>query len=82
MVLLPFTLLFGVHVYTTFLCFLSREDPLAAQAARSLTGHSPRVLVRLLPSVVPAPVSARQSGVCACVCSQELASSHDPPSGC
>ena len=29
MVLLPFTLLFGVHIYTTFLCFLSREDPLA-----------------------------------------------------
>ena len=29
MVPLPFTLLFGVHVYTTFLCFLSREDPLA-----------------------------------------------------
>ena len=26
---LPFALLFGVHVHTTFLCFLSREDPLA-----------------------------------------------------
>ena len=29
MVPLPFTLLFWVHIYTTFLCFLSREDPLA-----------------------------------------------------
>ena len=28
MILLPFTLLFGVQVYTPFLCFLSREDPL------------------------------------------------------
>ena len=26
---LPFTLLFWVQVYTPFLCFLSREDPLA-----------------------------------------------------
>ena len=29
MILLPFTLLFWVRVYTPFLCFLSREDPLA-----------------------------------------------------
>ena len=29
MVLWPFTLLFWVRVYTPFLCFLSREDPLA-----------------------------------------------------
>jgi len=29
MILLPFTLLFWVRVYTSFLCFLSREDPLA-----------------------------------------------------
>ena len=29
MVPLPFTLLFWVCIYTTFLCFLSREDPLA-----------------------------------------------------
>ena len=29
MILLPFTLLFWVWVYTPFLCFLSREDPLA-----------------------------------------------------
>ena len=28
MILLPFTLLFWVRVYTPFLCFLSREDPL------------------------------------------------------
>ena len=27
--LLPFTFLFWVQVYTQFLCFLSREDPLA-----------------------------------------------------
>ena len=31
MVPLPFTLLFGVRVYITFLCFLSREDPLAQE---------------------------------------------------
>ena len=29
MIPLPFTLLFWVRVYTPFLCFLSREDPLA-----------------------------------------------------
>ena len=29
MIPLPFTLLFWVWVYTPFLCFLSREDPLA-----------------------------------------------------
>ena len=29
MIPLPFTLLFGVRVYKSFLCFLSREDPLA-----------------------------------------------------
>ena len=29
MILLPFTLLFWVQVYIPFLCFLSREDPLA-----------------------------------------------------
>ena len=29
MILLPFSLLFWVRVYTPFLCFLSREDPLA-----------------------------------------------------
>ena len=29
MVLLPFTLLFLARIYRTFLCFLSREDPLA-----------------------------------------------------
>ena len=28
MILLSFTLFFGVRVYTCFLCFLSREDPL------------------------------------------------------
>ena len=27
MILLPFTLLFWIQVYTPFLCFLSREDP-------------------------------------------------------
>ena len=30
MILLPFTLLFGVRVYTPFLCFLSKEYPLAS----------------------------------------------------
>ena len=29
MISLPFTLLFSVRVYKPFLCFLSREDPLA-----------------------------------------------------
>ena len=29
MIPLPFTLLYGVQIYTLFLCFLSREDPLA-----------------------------------------------------
>ena len=28
MIPMPFTLLFWVQVYTPFLCFLSREDPL------------------------------------------------------
>ena len=42
--------------------------------------HSPRVSVRPLPSAAPASVSARACGVPgACVCSQELASSRDPP---
>ena len=56
---------------------------LAAQAARSLTGTLSPGVVRLLPSVVPASVSERASGVRApCVYSWELASSHDPPGGC
>ena len=53
----------------------------AAQAARGLTGALSPGAVRLIPSMVPASVSVRQSGV-PCVCSRELASSRDPPSGC
>ena len=53
----------------------------AAQAARSLTGSFSLGAARLIPSVVPASVSAHQSGA-PCVCSGELASSYDPPSGC
>ena len=53
----------------------------AAQAARGLTGALSPGAVRLIPSMVPASVSVRQSGV-PCVFSWELASSRDPPSGC
>ena len=53
----------------------------AAQAARSLTGSFSLGAARLIPSVVPASVSAHQSGA-PCVCSGELASSYNPPSGC
>ena len=53
----------------------------AAQAARSLTGALSPGAARLLPSAVPASVSARQLGV-PCVCSGELVSSRNPPSGC
>ena len=50
----------------------------AAQAARSLmSAHSPGA-VRLLPSAVPASVSARPSGA-PCVSSGELISGRDPP---
>ena len=49
----------------------------AAQAARAWRAHSPGV--RPFPSAAPASVSVPA----ACVCSQELASSRDPPgSGC
>ena len=55
----------------------------AAQAARSLTGALSPGAARLLLSAVPASVSERTSWVRApCVCSGELASSHDPPGGC
>ena len=55
----------------------------AAQAARSLTGALSPGAARLLPSAAPASVSACAHGVPApCVCSRELASSRDPPSGC
>ena len=55
----------------------------AAQAARSLMGTLSPGAVHLIPSAVPASVSTCASQVCVpCVCSQELASSHDPPGGC
>ena len=55
----------------------------AAQAARSLTGALCPGAVRLIPSGGPASVSVHASRVHApCVCSGELASSRDPPSGC
>ena len=55
----------------------------AAQAARSLTGTLSPGAVRILPSAVPALVSACASQVRApCDYSQELASSHDPPGEC
>ena len=45
-----------------------------------LSGSGSQGLRRPLPSAAPASVSARACGVPgACVCSQELASSHDPP---
>ena len=53
----------------------------AAQAARSLTGALSPSVVCLLPSTVPASVSMCTLGA-PCVCSAELVSSHDPPSGC
>ena len=54
-----------------------------AQVTRSLTGALSPGVVRLLPSVVLASVSAHTSRVCAaCVYSWELASSRDPPGGC
>ena len=53
----------------------------AAQAARSWTGALSLDAARLLPSAVPASVFDRRSGA-PCDCSQELASSHDPPGGC
>ena len=55
----------------------------AAQAARSLKGTLSLGAVHLIPSVVPASVSADTRLVRApCVCSQELASSCGPPGGC
>ena len=55
----------------------------AAQAARSLMGTLSLGAVHLIPSVVPASVSADTSLVrVSCVCSQELASSCGPPGGC
>ena len=54
-----------------------------AQAARSLTSALSPGVVRLLTSAVPVSVSMGSSRVCTpCVCSPELASSHDPPSIC
>ena len=54
----------------------------AAQAARGLTGALSSGAVRLLPSAVPASISVCTGWVpAACVYSQELASSCDPPSG-
>ena len=54
----------------------------AAQAARGLTGALSSGAVRLLPSAVPASISVCTGWVrAACVYSQELASSRDPPSG-
>ena len=51
-----------------------------AQAARSLTGTLSPGAARPFPSAAPASVSVRASQVpAACVCSQELASSRDPP---
>ena len=53
----------------------------AAQAARSLTSALSPGVIQLLTSAVPVSVSMGTSRVCApCVCSPELASSHDPPS--
>ena len=53
----------------------------AAQAAGSLTSTLSLGTVCLLPSAVPALVSALRLGA-PCVCSGELVSSCDPPSGC
>ena len=53
----------------------------AAQAARSLTSSLSLGAVHLIPSAVPASVSARRLGTPR-VCSQDLASSRDPPGGC
>ena len=52
----------------------------AAQAARSLTSALPPGVVRLIPSAVPASVSARWFGV-PCVSSGELISGCDTPGG-
>ena len=55
----------------------------ATQAARSLTVALSLGAVHPLPFVVPASVSMHVSRVhAACVYSQELASSRDPPNGC
>ena len=54
----------------------------AAQAVRSLTGALSPGAARPLRSAAPASVSARAGRVpVACICSQELASSCDPPGG-
>ena len=64
------------------LCFMP-SPARAAQAARSLTSALSLGVVCLLTSAVPVSVSMGTSPVCApCVCSPELASSHDPPSIC
>ena len=55
----------------------------AAQAARSLMSTLSPSAAHLIPSRVPASVSAYAGRVLApCVCSQELASSCDPPGRC
>ena len=53
----------------------------AAQAARSLTSALSPDVVHLIPSAVPASDSAGRSREPS-VCSGELVSSRDPPSGC
>ena len=64
------------------LCFMP-SPARAAQAARSLTSALSLGVVRLLTSAVPVSLSMGTSRVCApCVCSPELASSHDPSSTC
>ena len=61
------------------LCFVPSLVP-AAQAARSLRGALSPGAAHPLPSAAPASVSAPAGRVpAACVCSQELASSRDPP---
>ena len=64
------------------LCFVP-SPTLAAQATRSLRSALSLGAAHLLPSTVPASVSARTSRVHApCVCSLELASGRDPPGEC
>ena len=53
----------------------------AAQTARSLKSTVSLGAACLLPSSVPALVSAHRSGA-PCVCSRELVFSHDPPGRC
>ena len=53
----------------------------SSSGSQELDGRTLPSVVRLLPSEVPASVSARQSGAPR-DCSGELVSSHDPPCGC